>query len=284
MEDLQEDRGAIEGDFITLNFTGKLNGEPLKELTADNHLLEIGSKSFVPGFEEKLIGVRKGESRSFVITFPEADVPEHLAGKEVEFDVNVGGIRVKQAPEIDDNFIKNFEKYESLEALKADVRKNLEEEKKAKIAANLDKSISDKLLARNDFEVPDSFVENQVHHMLYNMRQRLVSGGMDPKKATEMALKFRDQCREDAIKIVKTVILIKNIARKEGLTVEKRIAEMAAQRAQDIETLKKSLEKEDMLDGIASEILSRKTYEFLLEKAHITTVSAENPEIPEERS
>ncbi|MBM4388827.1 MAG: trigger factor, partial [Deltaproteobacteria bacterium] len=180
MEDLQEDRGAIEGDFITLNFTGKLNGEPLKELTADNHLLEIGSKSFVPGFEEKLLGVRKGESRSFFITFPTADVPEHLAGKEVEFDVNVGGIRVKQAPEIDDNFIKNFEKYESLEALKTDVRKNLEEEKKAKIAANLDKSISDKLLALNDFEVPDSFVENQVHHMLYNMRQRLVSGGMDP--------------------------------------------------------------------------------------------------------
>lgn len=286
MEDMSEDRGAIEGDFITLNFTGKINGEPLKELTADNHLLEIGSGAFVPGFEEKLIGVRKGEARSFVVRFPETGVPGHLAGKDVEFDVNVAGIRVKRAPEIDENFIKNFEKYESLQALKADVRHNLEEEKKAKIAANLDKSISEKLLACNDFEVPDSFIEKQVHHMLYNMRERLVSGGMDSKKATEMVLKFRDQCRGDATKIVKTVILIQNIARKEGLTVddrdvEKRIAEMAAQRAQNIETLKQSLEKDDLIDGIKSEILSRKTYEFLLEKAHITTVGASQTEAPE---
>ncbi len=278
MEDLDEDRGVIEGDFITLNFIGKIDGEPLKELTAENHLLEIGSKTFVPGFEEQLKGMRKGENRSFVIKFPETDVPAHLAGKDVEFSVNVVGIRIKRAPEIDENFIKNFEKYESLEALKSDVRKNLEEEKKQKIAADLDKTISDKLLACNDFEAPDSFIENQIHHMLYNMRQRMVSGGMDPKKATELALKFRDQCREEATKIVKTVILIKNIARKEGMTVddkewEKQIAEMAAQKSQDYETLKKSLEKDDLIDSIKSEILSRKTYEFLIEKAHITTVA-----------
>lgn len=288
MEDLNEDRGVIEGDFVTLDFTGRIAGEPLKELTAENHLLEIGSKTFVPGFEEQLIGMRKGETRSFTIALPETDMPAHLAGKEVEFTVNIGGIRVKQAPEIDDNFIKNFEKYESLEALKADVRNNLEEEKKRKVAADLDKSIGDKLLARNDFEVPDSFVENQIHHMLYNMKQRMVSGGMDPKKATELALKFRDQCREEATKIVKTVILIKNIARKEALTVEdqeveKQIAEMASQKAQDSETLRKSLEKEELIDSIRSEILSRKTYEFLMEKAHITTVAAKKPEILEEK-
>jgi trigger factor len=286
MEDLSEDRGVIEGDFVTINFTGKISEEPLKELTADNHLLEIGSKTFVPGFEEQLVGMRKGETRSFVITFPETDVPAHLAGKDVEFNVNIGGIRVKKAPEIDENFIKNFEKYESLDALKSDVRKNLEEEKKLKVAADLDKRISDKLLACHDFEVPDSFIENQIHHMLYNMRQRMVSGGMDPKKATELALKFRDQCREEATKIVKTVILIKNIARKEALAVseeevEKHIAEMAAQRAQDSETLKNTMEKEDLIDGIKSEILSRKTYEFLIEKAHIITVSGNKKEIPE---
>jgi trigger factor len=289
MEDLDEDRGVIEGDFVTLNFVGKIGGEPLKELTADNHLLEIGSKTFVPGFEEQLIGMRKGETRSFMVAFPKADVPTHLAGKDVEFTASIGGIRIKRAPEIDDNFIKNFEKYESLEALKADVRQNLSEEKKARIAADLDRSIGDKLLAGNDFEVPDSFIENQIHHMLYNMKQRMVSGGMDQKKATELALKFRDRCREEATRIVKTVILIKNIARKEALTVddrevEKHIAEMAVQRAQDAETLKKSLEKEDLIDGIRAEILSRKTYGFLIDKAHVTTASATKSGIPEERS
>lgn len=287
MEDLNEDRGVIEGDFVTLDFTGKIDGEPLKELAAENHLLEVGSKTFVPGFEDRLVGIKKGETRSFVIRFPETDMPAHLAGKEVEFHVNVRGIRVKRAPEIDDNFIKNFEKYESLEALMTDVRKSLEEEKKQKVAAKLDKSISEKLLACNDFEAPDSFIERQIHHMMSDMQRRMVSGGMDQKKATELALKFHDQFREEATKIVKTVILIKSIATKEALTVddgevEKQIAEIASQRAQDYETLKKSLEKEDLIDGIKSEILSRKTYEFLMEKARITTVSAQKTGIPEE--
>jgi trigger factor len=287
MEDLSEDRGVIEGDFVTLDFTGKIDGEPLKELTAESHLLEVGSKKFVPGFEDQLIGIKKGETRSFVIRFPETDMPAHLAGKEVDFHINIRGIRVKRAPEIDDNFIKNFEKYESLEALKDDVRKTLEEEKKQRVAAELDKSIGEKLLACNDFEVPDSFIERQIHHMMSDMQQRMVSGGMDQKKATELALKLHDRFREEAAKIVKTVLLIKSIATKEAIAVddqevEKQIAEIASQRAQDYETLKKSLEKEDLIDSIKSELQSRKTYEFLAEKARITTVSAKRTEIPEE--
>ena len=94
-------------------------------------MLEIGSKTFVPGFEDQLIGMKKGEMRSIIVKFPETYHAAHLAGKDVEFKVHIKGIRVKKVPEIDDNFVKNFERYESLEALKDDVRKNLEEEKKA---------------------------------------------------------------------------------------------------------------------------------------------------------
>lgn len=286
MEDVNEDRGVIEGDFVTLDFKGEIDGEPLKELTAENHLLEVGSKSFFPGFEEQLTGIKKGETRSFVIRLPESGMPAHLTGKEAEFHVSVRGIQVKKMPEIDDNFIKNFEKYDSLEALKTDVRTNLEEEKKRKVAVELDKHISDRLLACNDFEVPDSFVERQIRHMISDMQRRMTSGGMDSKKATELALKFRDQFREEATKIVKTVLLIKAIAIKEAFAVddrevEQQIAEIAAQRAQDYDTLKKSLEKEDLIDGIKSELLSRKTYEFLIEKARITTVGAIITGIPE---
>lgn len=286
MEDVNEDRGVTEGDFVTLAFTGTVGGERLKELSAENHLLEVGSKSFVPGFEDRLIGMRKGETRSFSVRLPEKDIPAHLAGKEAEFEVSVGGLRVKRAPEIDDQFIKNFEKYDSLEALKSDVCKNLEEEKKRKSDAALDKSVSDKLLAVNDFEVPESFVERQILHMMSDMQRRMTAGGMDKKKATELAVRFHDQFREEAVKIVKTVILIKAIAAKEGLTVDDRevqgrIAEIASQRVQDHDTLKKSLEEEDLIERIRSELLSRKTYEFLLEKARITTVSGKTTEGPE---
>ncbi|MDP1992148.1 MAG: trigger factor [Syntrophales bacterium] len=286
MEDLNDDRGVIKGDFVALDFTGKLAGESLKELTGENHLLEIGSKTFVPGFEDHLIGIRKGESKTFVVKFPEPYTAAHLAGKDVEFTVTVKGIRVKKAPEIDENFVKNFERYDSLEALKADVRKNLEEEKMRKVAADLDRDISEKLLACNDFEVPESFVERQIYYMMSDTQRRMVSKGMDPKKAAEFCFKLRDQLREEATKIVKTVILIKNIAQKEAITVdegevEKEIGEMASQRGQDSDILKKTLEKDDMIDSIKSEILSRKTHDFLVAKANITKVGAERTEILE---
>lgn len=273
MEDLTEDRGAVKGDFVAIDFAGTLEGQPLKELSAENQLLEIGSGTFVPGFEEQLTGVKKGEKKTFTVTFPDPYAAAHLSGKAVEFSVTVRGIRVKKAPEINEDFVKNFEKYDSLASLTADVRKNLEEEKRRKAEADLDREISDKLLANNDFEVPDSFVERQVYFMMSDMQRRMVGGGMDAKKAAEFSFKMRDKLREDAARIVKTVLLIKNIARKEAIAVEeseidKQIGEMASQRGQDFETLKKSLEKDDRIDDIRSEIMSRKTHEFLVEKAH----------------
>jgi trigger factor len=287
MEEVEEDRGIRMGDFVTLDFAGALAGEQLKELKSENYLLEIGSKTFVPGFEEQLVDLKQGEAKTVAVKFPDNYNAAHLAGKDVEFTVNIKGIRVKKLPEVDEQFIKNFERYESLEALKADVLQNLEEEKKRKIALEFEKQISDKLLEKNVFEVPDSFVERQIYYMMSDTQRRMVSGGMDPKKAAEFSMKLHDHFREEAAKIVKTVLLLKGIAGKEALTagedeVEKQIREIAAQRAQDYETLRKSLEKDDLIDNIRSEILNRKTYAFLEAKAQVTTVRTEKKGIPEE--
>jgi len=287
MEEVSEDRGIIAGDFVTLDFAGAVAGKPLKELKSENYLLEIGSKTFVPGFEEQVIGMKKGDTKSVAVQFPENYHAAHLAGKDVEFAVVIKGIRIKKIPEIDEQFIKNFEKYESLEALRDDVRKNLEEEKKRKIAVAFERQISDRLLEKNAFEVPESFVERQIYYMMSDTQRRMVSGGMDPKKAAEFSFKLHDQFREEAAKIVKTVLLLKGIAGKEGLTagddeVENQIREIAAQKAQDYETLKKSLDKNDLIDNIRSEILNRKTYEFLEAKAKVTTVRNEKKNMPEE--
>ncbi len=286
MEEVSEDHGILAGDFVTLDFTGTLAGEQLKELKSEDYLLEIGSKTFVPGFEEQLIAMKKGDMKSFAVRFPEDYQAAHLAGKDIEFKVHIKGIRIKKLPEIDELFVKNFERYESLEDLKADVRKNLEEEKKRKIAASFERQISDRLLEKNVFEVPDSFVERQIYYMMSDMQRRMVSGGMDPKKAAEFSFKLHDQFREEATKIVMTVLLLKGIAGKEGLTagddeVEKQIREIAAQRAQDYETLKKSLEKDDLVDNIRNEILNRKTYEFLETKAKVTMIRNEKKGISE---
>ncbi len=275
MEDLNEERGVTEGDFVTLDFSGSIAGKVLKELSAENHLLEVGSKTFVPGFEDQLIGLKKEETKTIFVTFPPDYNVSHLAGKDVQFKVNVKGIRIKKIPEIDDNFVKNFEKYESLDALKADIRESLEAEKKRKVAAEFEKSIGEKLLTKNDFDIPESYIERQIYFMMSDMQRRMVSGGMDPKKAAEFAFRLHDQFREDATKNVKIALLIKHIARKEGLTVvdeevDNQVREIASQRAQDYESLKASLVKDDLLDNIRNEILDRKTYEFLSSKATIT--------------
>jgi trigger factor len=287
MEEVDEDRGIMIGDFVTLDFTGALAGEQLKELKSENYLLEIGLKAFIPGFEEQLIGMKKGDMKSVAVRFPEDYQTAHLAGKDVEFKVHIKGIRIKKLPEIDEQFIKNFERYESLEALKVDIRKNLEEDKKRKIALAFERQISNKLLEKNVFDVPDSFIERQIYYMMSDTQRRMVSDGMEPKKAAEFSLKLHDHFREEAARIVKTVLLLKGIAVKEALAagedeVEKQIREIAAQRAQDYETLRKSLEKDDLIENIQSEILNRKTYEFLEAKAKVTTVRTEKKEIPEE--
>jgi len=287
MEDLNEDREVIAGDFVTLDFAGSVAGESHKELTSENYLLEIGSKKFVPGFEDQLIGMKKGETRSVIIKFPENYNAAHLAGKDVDFEVHIQGIRIKKLPEIDADFVKNFERYESLEALKADVRKNLEEEKSLKIASEFDRSIGDKLLINNEFEVPESYVERQIYYIMSDTQRRMVSSGMDPKKAAEFSFKLHDQFREDATRIVKTGLLITNIARKESLTVdddevERAIREIASQKAQDYESFKKTLEKDGLIENIKSEILSRKTYDFLAAKAVVTVIKNEKVGVPEE--
>jgi trigger factor len=287
MEDLKEERGIAEGDFVTLDFSGSIAGKSLKELTSENHLLEVGSKTFVPGFEDQLIGLRKGETKMIVVKFPDTYNVPHLAGKDVEFKVNIKGIRVKTLPEIDDNFIKNFDKYESLAALKADVRKSLEEEKRRKIAGEFERSIGDKLLANNDFDIPESYVERQVFFMMSDMQRRMASNGMDPKNAAEFAFKLRDRFREDAVRIVKTSLLIKNIAKKEGITVQDdevddQIREIASQKAQDYESFKKTLTKDGLIDNVRNEVLNGKTYEFLSSKATITVPNAPGKALTEE--
>ena len=286
MEDLQEDRALVTGDFATIDFEGFLDGKTRNELKAENYLLELGSGSFVPGFEDQLVGVKKGETKTVKVTFPETYHATDLAGKDVEFIVTVKAIRTKKLPEINEEFVKNFERYESLEALRDDVRKRLEEEKKHYIADEFQKTIAEKLLATNDFEVPASYVERQIYYMMSETQRRMISGGMEPKKAAEFTLKLRDQFHDEAQKAVKMILLLKSIAEKESLSVsddelESRVREIAQQRSQDYDSFRKTLAKDDLLENIRSEILTGKTYEFVEMKGRVTTVKKSGKELAE---
>ena len=280
MQDIEEDRGIIKGDFATIDFEGDLAGESLKELKAEGYFLEIGSGALVPGFEDQLIGMKTGETRQIQVRFPDEYQAAHLAGKEVSFTVMLKGLKEKKLPEINEEFVKNFEKFESLESLRTEVKKNLELEHKARIEADLKKVIVDKILENkeNEFEVPPSFVERQIFQMMADTQRRMTAQGMEKKAATELIVKMHDAFKDEARKIVLTAMIIKNIARLENLSVndgevEDRIRLVAEGRGQVVETLRESFEKDGMLDHLSSEILHQKVFDLIETKAKISLVS-----------
>jgi len=162
LEDVEGDRPVQNGDFLLIDFEGKLGSEPRKELTETGFRIEVGSKRLVPGFEDALVGMRKGESKEFTVRFPEDYHIRDFASQDITFHATVRDVRVKVLPALDDQFIKNFERYESLEALRADLRKSLEEEKSVRARDALRKAVNDRLLEANPFEVPEAFIERQI--------------------------------------------------------------------------------------------------------------------------
>jgi trigger factor len=281
LEDLKEERGLAEGDFADIDFEGNLDGVTRPELKAENYLLEIGSKRFVPGFEEQLIGVKIGESRNIQVTFPDDYPVKDLAGKEVAFSVAIKGIKIKIVPPLDDNFIKNFEKYETLDDIRADIRKSLEEEKSAGIRSELTKAIIDKLIEHNPIEAPEILVERQIYSMMMEAQRRMAMNGMDPKQAMDLSARMHDRFKDDAEKSVKASLILAGIAERESITVEdkdvdEKLEKIAGRYGEDKESVKKLYEKDDMIEELKAEIKEEKTLDFVEGKARIKSVTTAN--------
>ena len=274
LEDMTDEREVKLGDFAMIDFAGTLDGEQIKEMTSDNYLIEIGAGTFVPGFEEHVVGMSKGQTKNVQVRFPDEYRMPRIAGKEISFSITLKGVKEKKLPELDDNFIRNFNKFETLEDLKDEVRRNLEEENKTESEMALHNLIVTKLLEANHFEAPPSFIERQISYMIADVKREMVSRGMNRKEIEEISVNYREIYKDEATKIVKTFLLLKNIALKESMTVDddvinSRIREMAQRRGQDFDSLKKSLEDDNILEGIVAEILNEKVIEFIKEKANI---------------
>ena len=277
MEEIQDDRSILNGDFVTMDFDGSLDGESYKELNAQDYMLEIGSQRFVPGFEEQLIGIKKGDAKTINVTFPSDYHESKFAGKEVLFNVMVKNIKEKKLPETDESFIKNFEKYNSLTDFKDDVRKSLEEKSQNQAKINLQNKITEILIKENDFEVPTALLERQIYYMMADMQRRMTSAGMDEKSAMDYSLTMHDKFKDGAAKIVKSFLLLKKIAEKESFVadesdVDKYIQDLAVQTGRDYELLKKMYESEERKDGLKMELIQKKVFDFIEHNANIKTV------------
>jgi len=278
LEDLKEDRGVREGDLATIDFEGRVDGVSLKELKAAQYPLEIGSKRFVPGFEDQLTGMKPGESKEIHVPFPDDYHSKDIAGKDVVFSVTVKGIKEKILPALDESFVKNFEKYETLDEIRADIRKGLEAEMEAKAKAQVVKSMVDKIIERNPVDVPEAFVERQIYSLMLDAQRRMAANGMDPKKAVEIAARMHDRFKEEAERMVRTSLLLESIADKESIQVEspdleEKMRTLAERFGQTIEEVKAFYGKEDMVEALRNEIREEKTLDFIERKAKIKIVT-----------
>jgi trigger factor len=286
MEEVAEDRPAGKGDFVEIDFAGVFEGEELPELKGDNYFLEIGSQRFVPGFEDQLIGMKKGENREIKVVFPEDYHEMKFAGKEVVFKILLKNLKAKKLPVLDENFVKNFERYSTLEDFRDDVRKSLHEKMDRQLQNDLKNKITDILLKENEFPVPDALVEKQIYYMMADTQNRMISAGIDEQTALDFTFKMKDKYKEDAEKIVKSFLLLKKIAEKESIDVadeevEDYIRQIAAETNRDSQSLSRLYENEGKKEALKMELMQKKVFDLIEKHAKIKTVKKEktNPEV-----
>jgi len=283
---LTEERPAAIGDHVIIDFEGYVDGARLDGGDATDHQLELGSNSFIPGFEEQVVGMSVGEQKRIKLAFPEPYHSAELAGKPVEFDVTLKEIKVKEMPELDDAFAQEFGEFETLAELKAKVAETIEKQEKERIEREFKDSLLKTLIDRNDFELPEAMIERQLSSMLENSKQRLQAQRMTLEMMGLDEEGYKAQFRPVAASQVKGALLMHELATKVGVEVtesdiEAYLRKIAEESGQDYERISKYyLKSADAKQGLEEQIREEKVVELIASKAVITEkVKAELAEV-----
>ena len=277
------DRAVEKGDIANINFEGFLDGEPFDGGKGEDHDLEIGSGSFVPGFEDQLIGMKAEEERDINITFPE-DYHADLAGKAVVFHVKVNAVKVKEVPAIDDEFAKDVSEFDTLDELKADVRGKITAEREEAAGRAFEDILMGKVADGLTGEIPDAMVEAQAQRFVDNFRMQIQSQGLPFDKYLEMTNmdvdSLLEQAKEPAARQVKMDLAVGAIIKAEGLEatdedVDAEYEKMAKQYGMEAEEIKKYMDAE----VIREQVLREKAIRVVVDSAVAVepVIQAEEP-------
>jgi trigger factor len=276
------EEGTIkEGDIVMLDFKGYVDDVAFEGGEAENYSLEIGSNSFIPGFEQQLIGVAAGAETEVKVTFPENYRKDDIAGKDAVFKVKVHQIKEKELPELDDEFVQEVSEFETLEAMKIDLKEKLQKNADDNSRSKLEEQLIEKVSALSKVEPPKTLVERQIDRMIGDLESYLRYQGMSLDQFIEMSGKSREDMREDkreeATERAKANLVLDAIAKKEGITaddseIEAKIAEIAASYNDEPERIKTILENQGRIPVMKEEIRIRKVIDLLVEKADIKLV------------
>ncbi|MDD4343938.1 MAG: trigger factor [Eubacteriales bacterium] len=266
LEVVSEDAKVKDGDTILLNFKGMVDKVPFEGGTAEDYNLQVGSKSFIEGFEEQLIGMALNEEKTIQVKFPEEYHSPDLAGKDAEFEVKINEIREKKLPELNDEFADNTSEFATLAELKEDLKKNILEAKEAKANAELKATAVEKVAANFDIEIPQAMVETQIDAFIQNMEMNMARQGLSLNQYLEYTNEkiedLRAKYQADAETAVKNSLVLEAIAKNENIEIsdedlEKeftRLAEMYKKEVSEIkDLLEKSGEKENMINSMKSD-------------------------------
>ncbi|WP_249669454.1 trigger factor [Bacillus altitudinis] len=268
-----KEEGAIEnGDTVVLDFEGFVDGEAFEGGKAENYSLEVGSGSFIPGFEEQLVGLEAGSEKDVEVTFPEEYHAEDLAGKPAVFKVKIHEIKAKELPALDDEFAKDVdEEVETIAELTEKTKKRLEEAKENEAEGKLREELVAKASENAEVDVPQAMVDTELDRMMKEFEQRLQMQGMN----LELYFQFsgqdedalKEQMKEDAAKRVKSNLTLEAIAAAEDLQVsdeevEEELSKMAEAYNMPVENIKQAI---GSTEAMKEDLKVRKAIDFLVE-------------------
>lgn len=286
LKDLQEkqaryvdvtDRPAKMGDLVNIDFAGSIDGVAFDGGTAKDYELELGSHSFISGFEEQVVGMKVDEQKDVKVEFPKEYHAKNLAGKPAVFAVKLLTIREKQVPEIDDKFASDVSEFNTLDELKKDTKEKIKSEKEADAERAFENKLVEEVVKNSKVDVPKVMVTNQIARNVEDMKRSLAMQGL----SYEMYLgyigltdeQFRKSREEDTEKQIKTTLVLSELVKKEGIKaeeseVEDKIKELAEKMKKTVDELKKTM-TESQKEVIENNIISEKVIKLLKDKNNI---------------
>ncbi|NRD76034.1 trigger factor [Bacillus sp. BRMEA1] len=269
---VKEEGTADNGDTVVIDFEGFVDGEAFEGGKGDNYSLELGSNSFIPGFEDQLVGVATGGTKDVEVTFPEEYHAAELAGKPAVFKVTVHEIKAKELPALDDEFAKDAdEEVETLDALKEKIKTRLEDSKKHEAEHHVRDSVVEKAAANAEVEIPSVMIENEINRMIQEFGQRLQMQGMNLDLYYQFSgqdeAALREQMKEEAENRVKVNLTLEAIAKAENIEateedVNAELEKMAEMYNMSVDSIQKAL---GGVEGIKADLQLKKAVDFLIE-------------------
>lgn len=258
-----EDRGAENGDITTIDFEGFVDGVAFEGGKGTDYPLTLGSGSFIPGFEDQLVGAKAGDHVEVNVTFPEEYQAAELAGKEAVFQCDVNKVETKELPELDDDFAQDVSEFDTLAEYREDVKKNLTEKKEKEARAAKENAAVDKAIENAEMEIPDAMLNTQVRQMMNDFASRMQSQGLTMEQYFQFtgmtAEKMQEEMKPQALKRIQTRLVLEKIAETENIEVSEdevneeisKMAEMYKMEADKLKELLGDRELEQMKKDMA---------------------------------